>query len=695
MKKRILCIGILLAFVPSTIAKDVGSLTSTADLRSALEDDSSLGTPFSLEGQVVFRSGKTSTIFKDSSGFILLYDEQACTRIPNTRLKVTGFIRRGTFGMLHPAVEQSIAIGQGKALPPIDVSIADYTMGKCDMSLVRLKGRMQDVFRDEIDLSYLTIILQSESDTVIAAVYTTSPNRLDELIGTEVTLSGFCCSREYGARRMIKRTLVLPDLEAIQPTTAFNPDIFAAPPLLPGEFPDTRPTRRRTAGRVIAVWNKDSLLLQPGSGTVMRVTLFDQAPPAYGTDVEVSGFVETDLYRINLSHAKWRPSTTKFPLKQSIDTKPSFLHFNQTGTPGINPTSHGQVIRLQGTVLDTPTEGGCFKIKWGNDILWVDANEALSVLNSIVPGCRVQIEGVCIMETENWRPGNAFPHIQRILIAARKSDDVRVLARPPWWTPGRLLVLVGALVAVILGIFAWNVALRRRAERRGQELADEQLAHVSSELKVMERTRLAVELHDSLSQTLTGISMGIDSALDIAGDTSKELKKQLNYTSKTVEACRTELRNCLWDLRSQALEESDMNAAIQLALSQIVSKTALNVRFAVPRTRLSDKTAHTILRIIRELATNAVRHGHASAIKIAGCIDNGKLHFSVADNGTGFDPEHAAGVAEGHFGLEGIRERVDRLDGEVDISSSPGHGTKVTAAFDIPSAKMEEGHDNG
>ena len=185
-----------------------------------------------------------------------------------------------------------------------------------------------------------------------------------------------------------------------------------------------------------------------------------------------------------------------------------------------------------------------------------------------------------------------------------------------------------------------------------------------------------------------------NSALDIAGDASEELKKQLNYTSKTVEACRTELRNCLWDLRSQALEENDMNAAIKLALSQIVSKTALNVRFAVQRTRLSDKTAHTILRIIRELATNAVRHGHASAIKIAGCIDNGKLHFSVADNGTGFDPNHAAGVAEGHFGIEGIRERVKRLDGEVEISSSPGNGTKVTVAFDIPSAKMDNGGDD-
>ena len=96
-----------------------------------------------------------------------------------------------------------------------------------------------------------------------------------------------------------------------------------------------------------------------------------------------------------------------------------------------------------------------------------------------------------------------------------------------------------------------------RPERRGKELAAEQVAHVSSELKVYERTRLAVELHDSLSQTLTGVSMGIDSAIDLAQGLSDDLKRQLEYTSKTVEACRTELKNCLWDLRSEALEATD------------------------------------------------------------------------------------------------------------------------------------------
>ena len=138
-----------------------------------------------------------------------------------------------------------------------------------------------------------------------------------------------------------------------------------------------------------------------------------------------------------------------------------------------------------------------------------------------------------------------------------------------------------------------------------------------------------------------------------------------------------------------------MNDAIQLALGQIVSKKALSVRFNVPRTRLSDNTTHTILRIIRELAANAVRHGHATAIKIAGNIEGDKLRFSVRDNGCGFDPEHVPGIDDGHFGLQGIRERIDHLEGEMSIDSDPGHGTKVTVALNIPHEKLEGEDING
>ena len=121
-------------------------------------------------------------------------------------------------------------------------------------------------------------------------------------------------------------------------------------------------------------------------------------------------------------------------------------------------------------------------------------------------------------------------------------------------------------------------------------------------------------------------------------------------------------------------------------MAQAVAKTVrphtegvdVAVRFDVRRAQLSDTTAHNVLSIIRELCVNAIRHGHAQHIKIAGKMSEGSLRFSVSDDGMGFDPAARPGPAQGHFGLQGIKERVNRLHGTLKIESEPDNGTKVT-----------------
>ena len=598
-------------------------------------------------------------------------------------------------------------IGHGTPDAPIEVSGAEfYARPELSNRLVRLQGVIYDVFRDEIDPSYIFFVLVCDGKTVYFVIHdkTMSDEISNRLVGATVLAEGITSDKDTGCRTRLGRILSARSIDSIKVISSSSADPFDAPEMTRNFMPHTtRPPkidRRRASGHVVAVWNNgERILLRTASGDLVRADLRTHSPPRYGEYIEVVGIPETDLYHINLSRTLWRMAEgPPFVEASALPISLSEIWMSPYGVSYKNAWFHGYAVRITGIVRSLPTAGdgkGRAFLESDSFMIPVDCTSCPEALAGVVPGSRVEISGTYITETDIWYPSRVFPHIRDIIIAVRRPGDVRVLARPPWWTPGRLLVLVGALVAVIFGVFAWNVALRRRAELRGKELAAEQVSHVTSKLKVYERTRLAMELHDSLSQTLTGVSMGIDSALDIAGDTSEELKRQLEYTSKAIEACRTELRNCLWDLRSQALEESDMNAAIQLALSQIVSRTTLNVRFEVPRSRLSDRTAHTILRIIRELAANAVRHGNATSIKIAGSIDGGKLRFSVTDNGNGFDPERAPGVAEGHFGLEGIRERVGHLDGEVDIRSSQGHGAKVTVAFEIPSAKMEEGQGNG
>lgn len=103
----------------------------------------------------------------------------------------------------------------------------------------------------------------------------------------------------------------------------------------------------------------------------------------------------------------------------------------------------------------------------------------------------------------------------------------------------------------------------------------------------------------------------------------------------------------------------------------------MSIDLALPRDRLTEQTVHTLVRIVRELATNAVRHGHARTICITGSSDGPVLRLTVEDDGCGFDPETRAGVDEGHFGLQGVAERIRACHGRLEIKSSKDKGTKV------------------
>ena len=127
-----------------------------------------------------------------------------------------------------------------------------------------------------------------------------------------------------------------------------------------------------------------------------------------------------------------------------------------------------------------------------------------------------------------------------------------------------------------------------------------------------------------------------------------------------------------------------MDAAIRHTLPLHLKEVRFVLRFNVPRANFTDNSTHTILCIIRELAHNAVQHGKATSIRVAGCIEGQKLLFSVKDNGCGFNPEDSPGVLQGHFGLQGIRERLKRLSGTLQLESRPGTGAKAVIELDIP-----------
>ena len=578
------------------------------------------------------------------------------------------------------------------------VSGRDFYDSRFYNRTVRISGVIRDAFDDEIDSDYVFFLVDCDTDSVYVACHRSclATQDLGRLVGASVTACGYCGSARFSSRGQVGRQLSVetPGAIRIEPNPGYDP--FAAPEITPSV--PTRPSelarmdRRRLCGSVLAIWGGDKLLLASSQDTrtsLHRITLAQGTLPHVGDHVEVVGFPETDLFRINLNRAVWRKTK---PLNLSpapvLPISVASLYTNQLGRSGLNLHYFGNPVRIVGKVLSLPdrlANDGRFFLRDESGIAQIDVSANPEAVDGVDVGATVEVTGICVLDAETWRPNASFSTARGFFIVPQSPADIRLLARPPWWTPGRVFVLVAVLILLLLGIVIWNRALHVLVERRGRQLLREEIGSLEAQLRVRERTNLAVELHDTLSQTLTGVALQIQAARDqLAENDAAGVRTRLDVAGRSLTSCRRELRNCMRELRSEALDAASVDEAIRLTLAPHLEGTRLSVRFNVPRGKLSDNTLHALLRIIRELSVNAIYHGRAAQLRIAGSIEPDRLLFSVRDDGCGFDPAAAPGVSEGHFGLQGILERVRTLGGTVQIESAPGKGAKVTVCLALP-----------
>lgn len=642
---------------------------------------------FDVTGRVTFVSeqGNAPVGIEDDSGAAVIFLHSAAPRKkikPGQIVRFRGLINRQGPNLIPTAISTEWNILSSHEPPePLAASEQLLQGGAINGRLVTLKGTVVDAFRDEIDPSWNYIILDC-ADEMITAVCPSSmmDSDLMRLIpDAEVSVTGLCINNAIGARRFMGVTLYMSGGESIRILRHAPADPFIALEIPDGAMSPMQVKKlgkRRVRGRVIAVWNADRALLRSVSGALVGLTLRDK-PPRYGDAVEAVGYAETDLYRINLSRVVWRESAGIPPLAEERAERVTAADIlrDENGNPTVMTRFQGRVIRLTGKVLSLPGAHDRSPVIWilnGELTVPVDFTAVPEILGSLAKDSVVEVEGVCILNTENWQAHEAFPHTDGFTLVPRRSDEIVLVKRPPWWTAGRLFTVIGILFAALVAISAWNRILNRLAERRGRELARERSAHERAELKVEERMRLAVELHDTIAQDLTGIALQAEAArFGEKEDAAQTLAKMAHSLS----GCRERLRDCIWDLRNRALEEPTFEGAVTRTLAPHLGGTTLEIESMVARRRFSDNALHHILSITRELAINAVRHGKASKITLTAEIRNGRFSLSVHDDGAGFDTATRPGPSHGHFGLLGVAERAHRLEGSFSIESAPGKGT--------------------
>lgn len=423
-------------------------------------------------------------------------------------------------------------------------------------------------------------------------------------------------------------------------------------------------------------------MLTSDTGTKCLVSLTDDTnPPAFGDRVTIVGFAEQHSPQyLTMLNALVR---TDKAAADAIPSAPTRLD-DRLLSCGIRQLD---VISARGRVATIVHDSGSISeitLVHSKLTLTADLSAIATDLDDVPkPGDEVEVCGAFISEDEQPTPHIPFPRLRSHLLLPRTARDFTLLSRQSQWSQARVMSVVGTLGGVILLFFVFNHLLRRTVERRSAALFNEHAGRIRAETKVEERTRLSVELHDSVSQMLTGIALQIDAAIRANRGENLAVARFLDLGAHMLASCRKELQSCLWELRSRTFAERDMTEAVRKTIEPFVQSVRVQTRFNVPRDRFSESTAHAVLKTVRELVANAVRHGQAKSVRIAGECHGSTVRFSVRDDGRGFDAATAPGPAKGHFGLHGIRERLKSFKGALDVRSEPGHGTEVTVTLNI------------
>jgi signal transduction histidine kinase len=208
-----------------------------------------------------------------------------------------------------------------------------------------------------------------------------------------------------------------------------------------------------------------------------------------------------------------------------------------------------------------------------------------------------------------------------------------------------------------------------------------------------ERNRLARELHDSVTQSLYSVTMYTEAAARLLTSGQQATAAEyLRDARDTAQEALREMRLLIFELRPLALEKSGLAAALQARLDAVEKRGGVQAELRVAGVEgmadvdwLPLAAQQELYDLAQEALNNSLKHAGAEKVLICLELEGDRVRLEVEDDGAGFDP--AAASARGGLGLPGMRERAQRLGGQLRIESAPGKGTRVTV--EVPRGGVE------
>ncbi len=206
------------------------------------------------------------------------------------------------------------------------------------------------------------------------------------------------------------------------------------------------------------------------------------------------------------------------------------------------------------------------------------------------------------------------------------------------------------------------------------------LAEETSELaRADERTRLAREIHDTLAQDLTALTLQIETALAHVDDDPGRARERMEKALATARSSLDEARRSVMSLRGEPLAGKPLTQALAALVREFTSESGIRVSLNTRTTcTLPPVTEGELYRIAQQSLTNVRQHARAHHVTIELACSPRRITLTVADDGVGF---RVRSVAPARHGVAGMRERAKLLGGALRITSRPGAGTRVVVTL--------------
>jgi signal transduction histidine kinase len=299
-------------------------------------------------------------------------------------------------------------------------------------------------------------------------------------------------------------------------------------------------------------------------------------------------------------------------------------------------------------------------------------------IRAIPAGSQLELTGTCVMQ-------GVSQDVASFGLLLNSPLDIAVLARPPWWTLEKLLVILGTLACVLAVTLLWITQLRRKVEQRGAELEiqiRERQRVQQQHAMEQERARIAQDLHDELGSGLTEISMLGARALSVPGPLEKRgpyLEQMSNQATQMV----TALDEIVWAMNPTHDSLASMVSYFSLYAERFLGLANIAWHLEGPFNpddhAVDSRHRHQLFLAFKEALTNVVRHAGATEVRLHIQMEQGQVRLTIADNGRGWI---GAGPTEEMDGLANMRARLEKLGGRFEVNSKTGQGTIVR--FELP-----------